>query len=139
MPWWLTGGIHNDSCSTINKHTPGYCVRFSLSLSPWKSQFQCVMVTEVRTSEKIIPADPATPASQENLMQQAGQVWFPDSAHKTATAIKDFKGEDLPLFILTNWRGFSGGQRDMFDEVLKVLKFGAWTSSAAMLEYSFTE
>eukprot|EP00644_Phytophthora_capsici_P001320 jgi/Phyca11/504913/fgenesh2_kg.PHYCAscaffold_10_\ len=81
-----------------------------------------VVVTEVRTSEKIIPADPATPASQENLMQQAGQVWFPDSAHKTATAIKDFKGEDLPLFILANWRGFSGGQRDMFDEVLK---FGA--------------
>ncbi|CAI5744621.1 unnamed protein product [Peronospora destructor] len=81
-----------------------------------------VVVTEVRTSEKIIPADPATPASQENLVQQAGQVWFPDSAHKTATAIKDFKGEDLPLFILANWRGFSGGQRDMFDEVLK---FGA--------------
>uniref|UniRef100_A0AAV1VHC7 Acetyl-CoA carboxylase n=1 Tax=Peronospora matthiolae TaxID=2874970 RepID=A0AAV1VHC7_9STRA len=81
-----------------------------------------VVVTEVRTSEKIIPADPAAPASQENLMQQAGQVWFPDSAHKTATAIKDFKGEDLPLFILANWRGFSGGQRDMFDEVLK---FGA--------------
>ncbi|KAG6970278.1 hypothetical protein JG688_00004932 [Phytophthora aleatoria] len=81
-----------------------------------------VVVTEVRTSEKVIPADPASPASQENLMQQAGQVWFPDSAHKTATAIKDFKGEDLPLFILANWRGFSGGQRDMFDEVLK---FGA--------------
>ncbi|RLN37492.1 hypothetical protein BBO99_00001939 [Phytophthora kernoviae] len=81
-----------------------------------------VVVTEVRTSEKVIPADPAAPASQENLMQQAGQVWFPDSAHKTATAIKDFKGEDLPLFILANWRGFSGGQRDMFDEVLK---FGA--------------
>ncbi|KAG1707829.1 hypothetical protein DVH05_024480 [Phytophthora capsici] len=76
----------------------------------------------VSLSVWIIPADPAFPASQENLMQQAGQVWFPDSAHKTSTAIKDFKGEDLPLFILANWRGFSGGQRDMFDEVLK---FGA--------------
>ncbi|KAG1712648.1 hypothetical protein DVH05_000390 [Phytophthora capsici] len=71
---------------------------------------------------KIIPADPATPTSQGNLTQQAGQVWFPGSAHKTAAAIKNFKGEDLPLFILTNWRGFSGGQRGMFDEVLK---FGA--------------
>lgn len=81
-----------------------------------------VVVTEVRTSEKTIPADPASPATQENLVQQAGQVWFPDSAHKTATAIRDFQGEDLPLFILANWRGFSGGQRDMFDEVLK---FGA--------------
>lgn len=81
-----------------------------------------VVVTEVRTSEKVIPADPAAPQTQEHLVQQAGQVWFPDSAHKTATAIKDFQGEDLPLFIFANWRGFSGGQRDMFDEVLK---FGA--------------
>ncbi|KAG1699704.1 hypothetical protein DVH05_012596 [Phytophthora capsici] len=72
-------------------------------------------------SKKIIPADPATPASQENLMQQAGQVWFPYSAHKTAAAIKDFKGEDLPLFILANWHGVFGGHA-MFDEVLK---FGA--------------
>ena len=81
-----------------------------------------VVITEVRTSEKIVPADPASPTTQENLVQQAGQVWFPDSAHKTATAIRDFQGEDLPLFIFANWRGFSGGQRDMFDEVLK---FGA--------------
>lgn len=50
------------------------------------------------------------------------QVWFPDSAHKTAQAIADFDAEDLPLLIFANWRGFSGGQRDMFDEVLK---FGA--------------
>ncbi|OQR88272.1 acetyl-CoA carboxylase [Achlya hypogyna] len=81
-----------------------------------------VVVTEVRTVEKLTPADPASPATQEAVVQQAGQVWFPDSAHKTATAIRDFHGEDLPLFILANWRGFSGGQRDMFDEVLK---FGA--------------
>ena len=81
-----------------------------------------VISTEVRTAEKIIPADPAAPKTQENLVQQAGQVWFPDSAHKTATAIRDFQGEDLPLMIFANWRGFSGGQRDMFDEVLK---FGA--------------
>ena len=26
-------------------------------------------------------------------------------------------GEQLPLFILANWRGFSGGMRDMYDEV----------------------
>jgi acetyl-CoA carboxylase carboxyltransferase component len=81
-----------------------------------------LMGTEVRTSEMVITADPATPSSQENPIQQSDQVWFPDSAHKTATAIQDFNGEDLPLFILANWRGFSGGQRGMFDEVLK---FGA--------------
>jgi hypothetical protein len=50
---------------------------------------------------------------------QAGQVWYPNSAYKTATAIKDIDNEKLPLFILANWRGFSGGMRDMYDEVLK--------------------
>lgn len=51
---------------------------------------------------------------------QAGQVWFPDSAFKTAQAINDFnRGENLPLMIFANWRGFSGGTRDMFEEVLK--------------------
>jgi len=32
------------------------------------------------------------------------------------------RAQGLPLFILANWRGFSGGTRDMLDEVLK---FGA--------------
>ena len=37
-------------------------------------------------------------------------MWFPDSAFKTATAIRDFnRGENLPLIIFANWRGFSGG------------------------------
>lgn len=81
-----------------------------------------VIMTESRTAEAITPADPADSSSQERNIQQAGGVWFPDSAYKTAQAIKDFEGEDLPLIIFANWRGFSGGQRDMFDEVLK---FGA--------------
>lgn len=52
------------------------------------------------------------------------QVWFPDSAYKTAQAIRDFNaGERLPLLILANWRGFSGGRKDMFEEVLK---FGSY-------------
>jgi acetyl-CoA carboxylase / biotin carboxylase 1 len=42
------------------------------------------------------------------------------SAFKTAQAIHDFnKGEQLPLIIFANWRGFSGGQSDMYKEVLK--------------------
>ena len=32
------------------------------------------------------------------------------------------QGENLPLMIFANWRGFSGGTRDMYGEVLK---FGA--------------
>jgi len=50
---------------------------------------------------------------------RAGQVWYPDSAFKTAQAIHDMIAEDIPLMIFANWRGFSGGMQDMFDEVLK--------------------
>ena len=50
-------------------------------------------------------------------------MWYPDSAYKTAQAIQDFnRGENLPLIIFANWRGFSGGTRDMYGEILK---FGA--------------
>lgn len=45
------------------------------------------------------------------IIQQAGQVWYPDSAFKTAQAIKDFGREGLPLLIFANWRGFSGGMK----------------------------
>jgi len=79
-----------------------------------------------------VPADPANPESQEVIEPQAGQVWFPDSAFKTATAIRDFnRGENLPLIVFANWRGFSGGTRDMFQEVLK---FGAQIVDA-LVEY----
>ncbi|CAM9461200.1 unnamed protein product, partial [Phaeothamnion confervicola] len=82
-----------------------------------------VINVETRLSEQRIPADPANPESREVVQQQAGQVWFPDSAYKTAQAINDFnKGENLPLIIFANWRGFSGGTRDMYGEILK---FGA--------------
>ena len=39
------------------------------------------------------------------------QVWYPDSAHKTAQAINDFNREGLPLIMFANWRGFSGGMK----------------------------
>ena len=45
------------------------------------------------------------------VISQAGQVWYPDSALKTVQAIEDMNQEDLPLFIFANWRGFSGGMR----------------------------
>ena len=83
-----------------------------------------VIAVETRTVENLIPADPANPESQESLIQEAGQVWYPNSAFKTAQAIQDFNhGEQLPLMILANWRGFSGGQRDMYNEVLKYGSF----------------
>jgi acetyl-CoA carboxylase/biotin carboxylase 1 len=79
-----------------------------------------VIGVEIRTVENVTPADPANPDSIEQVTAEAGGVWYPNSAFKTAQAIKDFNnGEQLPLMILANWRGFSGGQRDMYNEVLK--------------------
>ncbi|XP_053558098.1 acetyl-CoA carboxylase 2 isoform X2 [Bombina bombina] len=82
-----------------------------------------VIAVETRSSETAVPADPANLDSEAKIIQQAGQVWFPDSAFKTAQAIKDFNREQLPLLIFANWRGFSGGMKDMYDQVLK---FGAY-------------
>ena len=83
-----------------------------------------VIAVETRPIENSIPADPANPNSTEIVTHEAGQVWYPNSAFKTAQAINDFNnGEQLPLIILANWRGFSGGQQDMYNEVLKYGSF----------------
>uniref|UniRef100_A0A0A9YFN2 Acetyl-CoA carboxylase n=3 Tax=Lygus hesperus TaxID=30085 RepID=A0A0A9YFN2_LYGHE len=82
-----------------------------------------VIAVETRTVEVIFPADPANPDSEAKTQSQAGQVWFPDSAYKTSQAIKDFSHENLPLIIFANWRGFSGGMKDMYEQIVK---FGAY-------------
>ena len=86
-----------------------------------------VIAVETRTVSLEQPADPANFDSDARTIQQAGQVWFPDSAFKTAQAINDFKRENLPLMIFANWRGFSGGMKDMFDQIIK---FGAYIVDA---------
>lgn len=82
-----------------------------------------VIAVETRTVELTLPADPANLDSEAKTVSQAGQVWFPDSAYKTAQAIQDFSREDLPLVIFANWRGFSGGMKDMYEQIVK---FGAY-------------
>lgn len=77
------------------------------------------IAVETRLVEQVVPADPADPNSREAILPQAGQVLFPDSSYKTAQAINDFKREGLPIMIFANWRGFSGGSRDMAGEILK--------------------
>ena len=67
-----------------------------------------------------------TPCAPFSACPQAGQVWYPDSAAKTASAMEEFDLEGLPLFILANWRGFSGGQRDLFDGILQVQRKISW-------------
>ncbi|KAL5992309.1 acetyl-coenzyme-A carboxylase [Asimina triloba] len=78
-----------------------------------------IVAVETQTVMQVIPADPGQLDSHERVVPQAGQVWFPDSATKTAQALLDFNKEELPLFILANWRGFSGGQRDLFEGILQ--------------------
>jgi len=77
------------------------------------------IAVETRQVEQVVPADPADPNSREAILPQAGQVLFPDSSYKVAQAINDFKREGLPVMIFANWRGFSGGSRDMAGEILK--------------------
>ena len=90
------------------------------------------IAVETRLVDRVIPADPADPNSREAVLPQAGQVLFPDSSYKTAQAIRDFDKEGLPIMIFANWRGFSGGSRDMAGEILK---FGAMIVDA-LREYS---
>ena len=81
------------------------------------------ITVDTHTTEVVIPADPAATDSKEEVQLRPAQVWYPDSSYKTAQAMWDLVAEDLPLIIFANWRGFSGGMRDMFDSVLK---FGSY-------------
>ena len=91
-----------------------------------------VIAVETNTVMLNIPADPGAPDSSERVIPQAGQVWYPDSALKTAHAMEEFDREALPLVILANWRGFSGGQRDLFEAVLQVPHCSYFFFSLAM-------
>ena len=51
-----------------------------------------VIIPELRTVTAVFPADPAAPSSTESVISQAGQVWYQDSAFKTAQALRDFAG-----------------------------------------------
>ncbi|XP_029649542.1 acetyl-CoA carboxylase-like isoform X2 [Octopus sinensis] len=121
---WISGFFDRDSFMEI--------------MRPWAQTVICgrarlggipvgVVCVETRTVEVTIPADPANLDSESKNLQQAGQVWFPDSAYKTAQTIKDFNQEELPLIIFANWRGFSGGMKDMYDQILK---FGSYIVDA---------
>ena len=78
-----------------------------------------VIAVEVDTVNNEIPVDPGDPTSAARVTPQAGKVWHPDSAAKTAQAMEEFNRQGLPLMIFANWRGFSGGTRDLFDGVLQ--------------------
>ncbi|XP_015588836.1 acetyl-CoA carboxylase isoform X3 [Cephus cinctus] len=131
--WMLDGRISSNDSSTWES---GFFDRGSWLeiMRPWAQTvvtgrarlggIPCgVIAVETRTVELHLPADPANLDSEAKTVSQAGQVWYPDSAYKTAEAIKNFGKEELPLFIFANWRGFSGGMKDMYEQILK---FGAY-------------
>ncbi|ELK31457.1 Acetyl-CoA carboxylase 2 [Myotis davidii] len=125
-PRWMLAGRSHPSKSAGICPRPGSGVSFlgQRRRSPGLGGIPVgVIAVETRTVEVVVPADPANLDSEAKITQQAGQVWFPDSAYKTAQVIKDFNQEKLPLMIFANWRGFSGGMKDMYDQVLK---FGAY-------------
>lgn len=74
-----------------------------------------------------VPADPGEDTSSAHTEGQAVNVLYPDSSYKMAEAIENFSREGLSTMIMIDWRGFSGGTRDMFNEVLK---FGSMIVSA---------
>ncbi|KAH9975794.1 acetyl CoA carboxylase [Lactifluus volemus] len=128
-PRWLIEGKYDEA---TNEWLSGFFDKcsFQETLSGWAQTVVVgrarlggipmgVIAVETRTIERVVPADPANPASFEQRIMEAGQVWYPNSAYKTAQAIFDLNREGLPLIVLANWRGFSGGQQDMYDEVLK--------------------
>ncbi|GLG99488.1 Acetyl-CoA carboxylase, partial [Gryllus bimaculatus] len=103
-------------------------------MKPWAQSVVCgrgrlggipvgIIAVETQTINVTLPADPANENSESKTVTQAGQVWYPDSSQKTAQVIQDFGKEGLPLIIFSNWRGFSGGKKDMFEQVMK---FGSY-------------
>jgi len=126
-PRWMLAGRMNDSTWESGFFDKG---SFTEIMGGWAKSIVAgrarlggipmgVIAVDPRTTELVRPADPAMDNSKEEVKQKAPLVWFPDSAYKTSQVILDLKAEDLPLMIFANWRGFSGGMADMFDEVLK--------------------
>ena len=78
-----------------------------------------VIATNNTPSTQTIPVDPGNEESSRYEVNYSGSVWYPNSSLKTAQSIRDIKRERLPLLILANWRGFSGGTSDMFNDILR--------------------
>ncbi|KAI5726751.1 hypothetical protein M8J76_007892 [Diaphorina citri] len=133
-PRWMLSGRQSPTNSSVWENGFFDYGSFEEIMQPWAQTVVCgrgrlggipmgVIAVETRTVEVKLPADPANLDSEAKTLSQAGQVWFPDSAYKTSQAIKDFAHEGLPLIIFANWRGFSGGMKDMYEQIMK---FGAY-------------
>lgn len=65
------------------------------------------------------PIDHADVKSKTIVTQKANFVLYPETSYKIAQFMHECNTEKLPLVIIANWRGFSGGTKDMYNSVLK--------------------
>ena len=78
-----------------------------------------VVASNSQPTSSTVPADPGDRASRQRQRECGGAVLYPDSSYKFAQTLADADREGLPVLVWVNWRGFSGGTRDMFDCILK--------------------
>jgi biotin carboxylase/acetyl-CoA carboxylase carboxyltransferase component/biotin carboxyl carrier protein len=81
-----------------------------------------IIFPTVGDTQKTIPCDPADLSSANKILPLSPNILYPDTSYKIAKTIRDCRVEGVELFIVADWRGFSGGTRDMYD---KVLDFGS--------------
>jgi acetyl-CoA carboxylase / biotin carboxylase 1 len=77
-----------------------------------------IVYTNNCITEKYIPCDPADLNSANKTEQLSPNILYPDTSYKIAKTIRDCNAEGIKILILADWRGFSGGAKDMFDNVL---------------------
>ncbi len=69
-------------------------------------------------SDKIQPCDPADITTSNQTIKLSPNILYPETSYKIAKTIRDCNVEKIKLLIIADWRGFSGGTRDMYDNVL---------------------
>lgn len=69
-------------------------------------------------ADKVTPCDPADLSSANRTEKMSPNILYPDTSYKISKTIRDCNIEKIPILIVADWRGFSGGTRDMFDNVL---------------------
>jgi acetyl-CoA carboxylase/biotin carboxylase 1 len=77
-----------------------------------------IIIPDNEITSTILPIDPHNHTSSKPKIYPPN-ILCSQSSFKIAQFIQDINVEGLPLLILANWRGFSGGTTEMYDSVLK--------------------
>jgi acetyl-CoA carboxylase carboxyltransferase component len=77
-----------------------------------------VVFASDQITHKFRPCDPADITSANQTITVSPNILYPDTSYKIAKTIRDCNVEGIELLCIANWRGFSGGTRDMCDNVL---------------------